>query len=159
MTLHPGAGPTLSGMTLSTTLRIVRASAIWDLVVTWGFALPITVGIAFDTLRRLHDSLGLSGALPSVDAPFTVLFANLMGSLVVVWATVRVIRPSLALGAADTVARGLFSIAMVAALADGASTLLVGFLVAELGWGIVQGTAVLAASRRRRATLSPTLTP
>ncbi len=144
-------------MTLSTALRIVRASAIWDLLVTWGFALPITVGLAFDTVGHLHDALGLTGALPSTRHPFTVLFANLMGSLVVVWSTVRLIRPTLALGAADTVARGLFSLAMAAALAGGASTVLVGFLVAELGWGVVQGAAVLTATRRTQPNRSPTL--
>ena len=132
--------------------RIVRASAVYDLVVTTGFALPWLAAATFGTLADVHRELGLTGSLPDADDPFTVLFAGLMGGLVMVWSVVRVIQPSLLLGAADTVARGLFCLGMVAALSDGASTVIVGFLVPEAVWGLVQGAAVLVTLRRRTLT-------
>lgn len=132
--------------------RIVRASAIYDAVVTTGFALPWLAAATFATLADVHRQLGLRGALPDADDPFTVLFAALMGGIVLVWSVVRIVQPSLLLGAADTVARGLFCLGMVVALTEGASTVIVGFLVPEAVWGLVQGTAVVAALRRRTLT-------
>ena len=83
---------------------------------------------------------------PSADAVYTVLFANLMGSLVVVWSLYRLVRPSRAAGAADVAARTLFSLAMVAALASGASPLLLALLVPEAAWGVVQLIALRPTS-------------
>lgn len=134
---------------VATALRIVRASAAYDLVVTIGFALPWLAAATFATLADVHRKLGLTGSLPDADDPFTVLFAGLMGGLVLVWSVVRVVRPSLFVGAADTAARGLFCLGMVVALAEGASTVIVGFLVPEVLWGVVQGGAVAVALRRR----------
>ncbi|WP_402468924.1 hypothetical protein [Isoptericola aurantiacus] len=142
-------------MHTSTALRVVRASAVYDLVATGGFALPWTAAVAVDLLVRLHGAAGLSGTVPPADDPLTVLFANLMGAVVVVWSVVRLRRPTLALGAADTVARALFSLGMVVALTQGATAIVAAFLVVEVGWFAVQGGAVLAAVRT--AAASPTL--
>ncbi len=136
----------------SPALRIVRASAIYDAVVTTGFALPWLAAATFGTLADVHGKLDLTGSLPDADDPFTVLFAGLMGGLVLVWSVVRIVRPTLLVGAADTVARGLFCLGMVVALAEGASTVIVGFLVPEAVWGVVQGVAVAVALRRRTLT-------
>ncbi len=136
-------------MNLSTAVRVIRASAVYDLVVTSAFALPWTVGVVFAGIGWVHGTLGLSGALPSPDSAFTVLFANLMGSLVVVWSVVRLLRPSLALGVADTCARFLFALGMASALSSGGTGLLAGFLVAEVAWGLVQAGVVVSALRAR----------
>ncbi|WGY04257.1 hypothetical protein QI633_10900 [Nocardioides sp. QY071] len=129
--------------------RVVRASAVYDLIASAGFALPWTVAGTFALLDSLHRAFGLTGAVPDADATFTVLFANLTGSLVVVWSVVRIWRPTLAFGAADTVARVLFSTAMLSALGSGASPVVLAFLVPELTWAVVQGGAVALASGRR----------
>lgn len=129
--------------------RVVRASAVYDLIASIGFALPWTVSGTFALLESLHRAFGLSGSVPDPGTTFTVLFANLTGSLVVVWSVVRVWRPTLALGAADTVARVLFSLAMISALGSGASPVVLAFLVPELTWAVVQGGAVALASGRR----------
>jgi hypothetical protein len=123
--------------------RIVFASALYDLVVTAPFATPWTAQHSFAMLGRAHAALGLSGALPSVSDPFALLFANLMGSIVVVWSVVRMLSPTPRLGAADTAGRALFSFWMAFALVHGASSILVGFLVLEIAWGVVQGAATL----------------
>ena len=129
-------------MTKETVRRVVRASALYDLIVTAGFATPWTAAAALGTVTDAHRALGLDGALPVIDDPFTMLFANLLGSIVVVWAVVRLIRPTPFLGAGDTVGRLLFSTWFAWALLEGASPVLVGFLVLEIGWGLVQGWAV-----------------
>ena len=136
-------------MSLPTAIRVIRASAAYDVVATAAFALPWTAPFALDSLRGVHETLGLSGALPQPHDVFTILFANLLGSIVLVWSVLRLARPSLMLGAADTVARVLFSTWMAAALFSGATTAVLAFLVPEVTWGIVQGAAVLRASRRR----------
>ena len=134
-------------MTTASARRVVRASAAYDLVVTVAFALPWTAAGVFSVLGDLHHRLGLGGVTPSPGDVYQVLFAGLMGSVVTVWAAYRVAHPSLAAGAADTVARGLFSLGMAVALAHGASPLVLALLVPEVGWGVVQGVAVTRARR------------
>lgn len=129
-------------MTTDSVRRVVRASALYDLIVTAGFATPWTAALALGSVTDVHRALGLDGALPVIDDPFSMLFANLLGSIVVVWAVVRLIRPTPFLGAGDTVGRLLFSTWFAWALLEGASPVLVGFLVLEVGWGLVQGWAV-----------------
>ncbi len=72
-------------------LRVVRASAWYDLAVTAGFATPWTYALVHDALSSCGNALGL-GALPELD-PWQILFANLMGSVVVVWAVLRIVGP------------------------------------------------------------------
>ncbi len=138
-------------MTRTGALRTVRLSAAYDLFVTAPFALPWTAALVLTGLAGAHSGLGLDGVAPDPADVFVVLFASLTGSLVTVWSLVRLWRPSLALGLADSVARALFSLAMVVALAAGASTVIVAFLVPEVLWGVVQAGAVLSARRRTSA--------
>jgi hypothetical protein len=128
---------------------IVRASAAYDLIVTALFAFPFTVHAVFDVLQGLHGELGLPGSVPSADV-FTVLFANLMGSVVLVWSIVRLIRPTLLLGAADVAARALFSLGMVAAMLHGASPVVGAMLALELVWALVQAVALIRSVRSIR---------
>lgn len=139
-------------MTEQKTLRVIRASALYDLIVTAAFALPWTAVLVFDGLALAHDAFGLSGIAPSSDDVFAVMFANLMGSIVVVWAVFRLTRTTVSAGVADTVARILFSLGMATALLNGASPLTGVLLVLELGWAVVQGAAILAHRRRTSVT-------
>ncbi|WP_181062973.1 MULTISPECIES: hypothetical protein [unclassified Pseudoclavibacter] len=129
---------------------LIRLSAIYDLVVTLGFAFLPTASLIFIGLQALHAELGLSGELPDASSPSTMMFVNLMGSVVTAWALFRIFRPSLAAGAADTLARALFSLAMITALTQGASPLIVVMLALEVAWGVAQA-AVLVRVRRPRA--------
>jgi hypothetical protein len=140
-------------MTPETVRRVVRASALYDLVLTAPFATPWTAALALGALSDVHWGLGLEGVPPVADDRFAMLFANLLGSIVSVWSIVRLIRPTPFLGAGDAVARLLFSAGFGWALADGASSVLVGFLVIEVAWGLVQALAVwkpLTAARQAR---------
>ncbi|MEB0003784.1 hypothetical protein QN357_12680 [Cryobacterium sp. RTC2.1] len=133
-------------MTSSAVRNTVRISAFYDLIVTAGFALPFTAPALFEGFGALQVALGLPGSVPDAGDVFTLMFANLMGSLVVVWSVFRLARPSRAAGAADTAARFLFSLGMAAALIHGASPLVLDMLILEVVWAIVQG-AVMASAR------------
>lgn len=117
-------------------LHVVRASAWYDLAVTAGFVTPWTYTLVHDALSSLGDALGW-GVLPELD-PWQTLYANLMGSVVVVWATLRIVRPLPVHGLFDGIARILFSAWMAYALAHGASRILWLFFTVEVAWGIVQ---------------------
>jgi hypothetical protein len=76
------------------------------------------------------------------------MLANLMGSVVMAWSVFRILRPSRAALAADTAARLLFSLGMAAALIQGAWPVVLGMLILEVLWEIVQGLVVLSSRRR-----------
>ncbi|MFG2624365.1 hypothetical protein [Streptomyces sp. NPDC048473] len=117
-------------------LRVVRASAWYDLVVTAGFATPWTYALVHDALSSLGHAWGL-GVLPELD-PVQTLYANLMGSVVVVWAVLRIVRPLPMHGLLDGIARTLFAVWQAYAVAHGAAQLLWLFLGVEVAFGIVQ---------------------
>ena len=117
-------------------LRVVRASAWYDLVVTAGFATPWTYALLHGALSSLGSALGL-GVLPALD-PIQTLYANLMGSVVVVWALLRIVKPLPVHGLADGVARTLFATWQAYALAHGAFQVLWLFFVVEVAFGVVQ---------------------
>jgi hypothetical protein len=111
-------------------LRIVRASAWYDLIVTAGFATPWTYAL-------VHGALSSMDAFPPADTIQT-LYANLMGSVVVVWALLRLFRTLPLHGLYDGIARVLFASWQAYALAQGAPRILAVFLVMEVSFGVVQ---------------------
>ncbi len=125
--------------------RVVFLSALYDLLVTFPFATPWTARFADGLLGSLHHDLALPGAAPSLADPMALLFANLMGSIVVVWSVLRLRTPTARLGLADSAGRALFSAWMLFALAHGASWVLVPFVVFEVAWGLVQFAVVAPA--------------
>lgn len=117
-------------------LQVVRASAWYDLVVTAGFATPWTYALLHGALSSLGSALGL-GVLPALD-PMQTLYANLMGSVVVVWALLRIVRPRPMHGLFDGVARALFATWQAYAVVHGISRLLWLFFAVEVAFGLVQ---------------------
>ncbi|MFI8828067.1 hypothetical protein [Streptomyces sp. NPDC053431] len=116
--------------------RVVRASAWYDLVVTAPFATPWTYLL-------VHEALSLGGPADRM----TVLYANLMGSVVLVWSLLRVLRPLPLYGLLDGVARVLFASWQAYALTHGAAAVVWLFLGVEAAWGVAQ----LAPWARRNA--------
>jgi hypothetical protein len=114
----------------------VRASAWYDLIVTAGFATPWTYALLHSALSSLGGTLGL-GVLPALD-PALTLYANLLGSVVVVWALLRIARPLPVHGLADGVARTLFAMWQAYALAHGVFQVLWVFFVVEVAFGVAQ---------------------
>lgn len=125
-------------------LRIVRASAWYDLAATWPFALPWTFAWLYGQLAALAQALALPGVLHPLDTTH-LLLANLLGSVVVVWSVARIAAPSVLLGRLDGVARGLFAAWQVYAVAHGANAIVLGFTAFELLFGVLQWWPVQGA--------------
>src|SRR5438874_9030700 len=89
-------------------LRIVRASAWYDLIVTAPFFTPWSFAYAHGQLSLLNVRLG--GAPLPAFATLHTLFVCMMGGLVLVWSLARLRMPSVALGRHDGAARLLFSL-------------------------------------------------
>lgn len=124
--------------------KLVRASGIYDLVVTIGFATPWSFALLHGCLSGLHDGLGLVGEIP-VFGPMHMMMANLMGSIVCVWAWLRIRHPEQRFGRYDAAGRVLFSAWQVYALLNGGSALIWGILLLEVIWAIAQLAPVTRA--------------
>lgn len=134
-------------MHIATYSRIVRASALYDLLMTAPFATPWTFAIAHRHLSAVNTALG-GTPLPAFD-PLHVLFACLLGTIVLVWSVLRITDPQPRFGRWDGAARFGFSLWMAWALAVTGMPMLWLFVVPELAWGIVQWLPVVARPARR----------
>ncbi|NVZ22434.1 hypothetical protein [Pseudomonas costantinii] len=112
---------------------LVRASAWYDLIVTAAFVTPWS----FLFLHSLLQGLNLPGEFPPF-APAHVLMANLLGSIVCVWAVLRIRDPQRKFGLYDAAGRVLFATWQLYALMHGATSVLWGILLFEVLWGIAQ---------------------
>jgi len=118
-------------------LKIVRASAWYDIALTFAFVTPWTFAILVGVLTQLHNGLGLSGQVP-VAGVYETLFANFFGTVVIIWSVVRLRMTSVFLGRMDGTGRLLFAAWQVNAILAGASSLILVFLVFEVVMGILQ---------------------
>jgi hypothetical protein len=126
--------------------QLVRGSAWYDLIVTAAFVTPWSFAALHGVLSSLSQTFNLSGELPPFE-PMHMLMANLLGSIVCVWAVLRIRDPQPVFGRYDAVGRFLFSAWQAYALFHGASALLVIFLCFELAWGVAQALPVGQPSR------------
>lgn len=119
--------------------RIVQASACYDLVVTIGFATPWTFAAVHAMLSMAAQ--GLPGVFPQF-GPSHVLMANLLGSIVTVWAILRIRDPQLQFGRYDAAGRFLFATWQIYAVMHGASVVILGFTAIEILFGVIQSLPV-----------------
>lgn len=117
--------------------RLVRSSGWYDLMVTAAFATPWSFAALYAALGQLSQQWGLEGEVP-VFLPMHMLMVNLMGSIVCVWSVLRIRDPQVQFGRYDAAGRLLFASWQVYALMQGASPLIWGVLVMELGWAVLQ---------------------
>ncbi|MCE4058130.1 hypothetical protein [Pseudomonas sp. Au-Pse12] len=116
---------------------LVRASGWYDLLVTLAFVTPWSFMALHGLLQNTAQALNLPGSLPPFE-PAHLLMANLMGSIVCVWAVLRIRDPQQAFGRYDAVGRVLFASWQVYALMHGATALIGVFLLFELAWCVAQ---------------------
>lgn len=133
--------------------RLTRASALYDIVIITPFATPWTFALLYPQLSDLNVLLG--GAPLPACTPVLALFACLLGSLVLLWSSLRLVRTSLVLGRFDATGRAVFSVWMAWTLAQGGLPLLWCYLVPELLWAAAQAWPV---SPGRGALRTPHLT-
>ncbi len=132
----------------NTYLKIMRASAWYDLVVTAGFATPWSFLLIFGILTGLHETMGVPGVFPQPDHTH-ILFANLLGCVVSVWAVMRLMVNQVIMGRGDMVARFSFATWQIYAVVSGASYLILAFTVAEILFGILQALPVKDTSEEK----------
>jgi hypothetical protein len=125
--------------------RVVKASAIYDLIVTAPFATPWTFVLLATAFAGLDATLGLPGSI-EIPQGLSLLMGNLMGSVVVVWSVARYRLGLPILGRYDAVARFLFAAWQAYALAGGMSWIILPILFAEIGFGVMQSLPVSAAA-------------
>ncbi|MEO3867494.1 hypothetical protein ABGB18_01545 [Nonomuraea sp. B12E4] len=89
-----------------------------------------------EPLSSPAGTLGLD-PMPALDLMQT-LYVNLMGSVVVVWSLLRIVRPLPVHGLFDGAARVLFAMWQVYALAQGVTGVLWLFFVVEAAFSVVQ---------------------
>lgn len=121
--------------------RIVSAGGWYDLAVTWPLATPWTFAAFLGLFADAQAAFGAPGETPAYSAGLA-LFANLMGTVVLIWSVLRVRSPELRFGRYDAVGRFLFAIWMLYAVLHGANALAAVFLVPEIGFGIAQALPV-----------------
>ncbi|WP_283189818.1 hypothetical protein [Pseudomonas sp. PMCC200344] len=126
--------------------RLVKGSAWYDLIVMVAFVTPWSFAALHRVLLSVSHAFNLPGELPPFE-PMHMLMANLLGSIVCVWAVLRIRDPQQVFGRYDAVGRFLFSAWQLYALLHGASSLLAIFLFFELAWGVVQVLPVRTLSR------------
>jgi len=136
-------------LSLSAYLRVARASALYDIAIGVPFATPWTFALLYPQLSQFNVSLG-GMPLPAF-APVHVLFACLMGSLVLLWASLRLVRTSVVLGRFDAVGRTVFALWMAWTLAQGGVPLLWFYLLPELLWAVTQAWPVGPARHAKRS--------
>lgn len=134
-------------MKTTTFRKIVLGSAIYDLIVTAPFATPWSFAYAHEHLAVINQALG-GAALPAF-TPFHVLFACLLGSVVLVWSVLRVSDPQTRYGRFDGVARFLFTTWMSWTLAVTGAPLLWLFIIPEFAWGVAQWLPVRSPPENR----------
>ncbi|MEX5745572.1 hypothetical protein [Massilia sp. X63] len=136
-------------VTLSTYLRITRASALFDIIIVMPFATPWSFLLMYPKLSGLN--LWMGGTMLPPFAAIHVLISCLMGSLVLLWSVRRLLEPSLALGRYDGAGRFLFATWMLWALLEGGMPVVWLFLVPELLWGAAQWWPVAPSRKAQRA--------
>ena len=127
-------------LSVSAFRRVVRASAIYDVLMIVPFTTPWTFLLMREHLNTLNVSLG--GLSLPVFGPFHLLISSLLGSVVMVWSVLRMLDPQPRFGRYDAVARYLFSTWMAWALLVTGQPLLWLFLVPELAFGLAQSLPV-----------------
>lgn len=140
-------------ITSSNYLRIVRASAWYDLVVTIGFATPWTFTAILASLETLSGVLGIPGSFPEFESAH-MLMANLLGSIVTVWAILRLRDTQVQYGRYDAAGRFLFATWQLYALVNHAHPVIWGFFVVEVAFGIAQILPVTNTGSARNAAQS-----
>ena len=130
--------------------RAVKTSAIYDLATCLPLALPGIAGLYLMVLDRINGTVGLGGSVGTL-SPLAMMFINFLGSLISIWAVMRLINPSWANGLTDVVVRTLFSIAMLNAILNGVPGLVGVLWVCEMGLLLVQGYLVYHIWRREHA--------
>jgi len=114
------------------------AGGIYDILILLPFAIPGVVELIFTFINKIHDNFALTGTLPEF-TPFHFMFVNIMATISIVWAVIRIRSPIHLYACYDTVARLLIAVNMlIYLLYYDISQIIWLFFVAEVSWAILQ---------------------
>jgi hypothetical protein len=129
---------------LSTCRGLVRAGAVYDLIVVGPLAFPFLALRHLQVFAYLNESFGLRGSIPAFD-PLHLLFANLFAVFVVIWALLRLFWFHPQYACADFASRFCVSLLLGWYAYAGAVNGIVNFfLVAEVGLAVMSWLAIRA---------------
>ncbi|ROV58964.1 hypothetical protein EGH82_15900 [Vibrio ponticus] len=118
--------------------NIIRASGIYDIIMMLPFAIPGVSGVVIDLIYQAHYGFELAGTVPSF-SPFHLMFVNLMASISIVWAVIRVANPIALYAWYDTATRVVIALLMLVYLFGyGVTPMIWLFVVAEIAWAVLQ---------------------
>ena len=132
--------------------RAVKTSAYYDLATCLPLALPGLAGLYLSVLDQLNGAVGLGGQVGTL-SPLAMMFINFLGSLLSIWAVLRLINPSWANGLTDVAVRTFFSIAMLNAIFNCVPGLIGVLWVCELTLLLVQAYLVHRVWRAEHAAV------
>lgn len=118
---------------------IVRVGAIYDILATLPFAMPLLAGWALQAFSGLDAWLGLGSEFAELDAT-SLFFINLGALAYVAWGVARLRQPSVANGRLNGMLRLLVIGLQLFALSQGATPIL---------WGLAAVLLVLAVLELR----------
>lgn len=127
-------------MKMSRYANVVRFGALYDILATAPFALPVLSLWALDALIGLDAWLGLGTTFHALD-PSAMFFINLGALAYVVWGVARLREPTVANGRLDALLRLLVIGLQLFALSQGATPLL---------WGLAGVLLVIALLQLRK---------
>lgn len=118
--------------------KIVRASAVYDLLLTAPFMIPYFTENILSIFKNIGNMVGLTRTEMTLNGDI-LQWISLMATIVTVWSVLRIINPERRFGLYDGFARIGFSFWFIFyPLIYGSSQLSLLFLGPELAWGIVQ---------------------
>lgn len=118
--------------------KLYRYSAIYDIIVTSPFAIPWISIIIMELLVKINSDLNIGGTYQEI-SPQHFFALNLMGVIVTIWSVLRIKYPYPILGFYDGIGRFGFSAIMIYYLLfEKYPHILVGLLVPEITWGLIQ---------------------
>lgn len=117
--------------------KIVRASAIYDLIITTPFMFPPIAKAIIAAAQPIGEAFGLRTELELTADSF--MWISLMASTVTLWSLIRIMTPETRFGLYDGLNRISFSFwFLYYPIAYGASELSYMFLGPEIAWAVVQ---------------------
>ena len=144
------------GVTSNTACRrIVAAGALYDLVTVAPLSTPWTAPIHLKLLNYFNQKFGLSGGMPDF-LPIDMLFINLFGAVVLVWAAARLRWSTFTLAAGDLAVRlAVSGVLGWYALQGSVNGLIWVFLLLEIGLAIAIWKALRFPVGQRQSVAWP----
>lgn len=124
-------------MSKITSKKVCRIVGVWDLLLTLPFALPLVNVQVIKLLSIVHNHVSPNIAFPNF-YDLHLFFVQLFGILAVLWAVVRIVKPSAFLSYCDMIGRFIVTSVMFYYSYKGTSNTILMFSTSEILFGLIQ---------------------